>query len=112
MIKKTLHHRSLLVLLTCVTTLCVLFFGMRVPDLSQPSRRPKPKPRAYIEQQHKKQVEATAKKSLDQVQAELPAPVEPVVRTTYHTDYPPTFHSVAVAPCFPNVSRAPPLSAS
>ncbi|WP_129125379.1 hypothetical protein [Geomonas oryzae] len=111
MINKTLHHRSLLVFLTCVTTLCVLTFGMRLPDLSQPGR-PKPKPRAYIEEQFKKHHETAVKKSLDHVQAELPTAVEPVLHATYRTELPHAFHGAALSPHFPNLSRAPPHSAA
>ncbi len=112
MINKTLHHRSLLLFLTCATTLCVLFFGMRVPDLSQPRRHPKPKPRAYIEEQFKKHHETAAKKSLDHVQAELPPAVEPVLHAAYRTELPNAFHGAALSPYFPNLSRAPPHSAA
>ncbi|WP_162604682.1 hypothetical protein [Geomonas edaphica] len=111
MINKTLHHRSLLIFLTCVTTLCVLIFGMRIPDLSQPGH-PKPKPRAYIEEQFKKHHETAAKKSLDHVQAELPPVVEPVLHATYRTELPHAFQGAALSSYFPNLSRAPPHSAA
>jgi len=108
MIKKNLSHRRLLVLVTCMTTICVLVLGMRLPDLSRP-HRPKPKPRAYIEQQFKKSQESVAKKSLDHVQAaEATQPCEPVVRTIYRTEYPPAFHGAAASPFFSSRSRAPP----
>lgn len=108
MIKKNASHRSLLVLVTCVTTICLLVFGMRVPDPSRP-HRPKPKPRAYIEQQFKKCQEAVAKKSLDHVQAVLAQDPEPVNRTVYRAEYPSAFNGTAPSPFFPNLSRAPPV---
>lgn len=108
MIKKRLSHKGLLTLVTCVATLCILVLGMRVPDLSRP-HRPKPKPRAYIEQQYKKTQPAQAKKCLEVEQpvlltavVEIPLPAS--CRTTYASS-PPTGATRAVPP---NNSRAPP----
>lgn len=64
MTQKNLNHKSFLALVTCVATVCILFMGMRIPDLA-PCQRPKPKPRAYIEQTFKTAKEAPAKKSVE-----------------------------------------------
>jgi hypothetical protein len=105
---RNLSHRSLLVLVTCITTLCVLAFGMRLPDLSRPNR-PKPKPRAYIEEQFKKSLENVAKKSLDHSQtAELTQPCQPATSIVYRTEYPRAFDCAAASPLFSPLSRAPP----
>ncbi|WP_224984346.1 hypothetical protein [Geomonas agri] len=110
MIKKTLSHKSLSLLVTLVGSICVLAFGMRGPDLSSPNQ-PKPKPRAYIEEQFKKSHQAVAKKALDHFPAELARVCEPVVHTIFHTTYPPVFRGVAASPLFSNRSRAPPAPA-
>ena len=107
MIYKNLNHKSLLLLVTCITSICILTFGMRGPDLSRPNR-PKPKPRAYIEEQFKKSQQAAVKKALDPFPAELPRGCEPVVRPLLHTVALPAFHGVAASPFFSHLSRAPP----
>ena len=38
MIKKHFNQKSLLIITTCVTALCILLMGMRVPDISRPQR--------------------------------------------------------------------------
>ncbi|MBU5612128.1 hypothetical protein [Geomonas azotofigens] len=110
MIKKTLSHKSLLLLATCITSICILAFGMRGPDLSRPNH-PKPKPRAYIEEQFKKSHQSMVKKALDHFPAELARGCEPVVHTVFHTSCPPVFRGVAASPLFSNLSRAPPAPA-
>lgn len=108
MIKQNLRKKSLVALVTCVATICLLFMGMRTPDLSRPSR-PKPKPRAYIEEQFKKIQQAQAKKSLHvEPVAELPHATEVAARVCYGTVYFSTFHGAASRPLFSNSSRAPP----
>ncbi|MBU5635222.1 hypothetical protein KOM00_00570 [Geomonas sp. Red69] len=110
MIKKSLTHKSLLLLITCIASISILAFGMRGPDLSR-SHRPKPKPRAYIEEQFKKSQESVVKKSFDHIQAEPAQGCEPVVRTVFHTVYPPAFRGVAASPLFSVLSRGPPAPA-
>ncbi|MBJ6748969.1 hypothetical protein [Geomonas anaerohicana] len=110
MIYKNLNHKSLLLLVTCITSICILTFGMRGPDLSRPNR-PKPKPRAYIEEQFKKSQEGVAKKHLDQIQAELAQACEPVLHATFVTEYPPAFQGVAPSPLCSRLSRGPPALA-
>ncbi|HBA89749.1 MAG TPA: hypothetical protein DCZ75_17705 [Geobacter sp.] len=108
MTDKNLSHKSLLVLVTCVTTICIAFMGMRVPDLSRP-HRPKPKPRAYIEQQLKKSQQAQAKKCLEvQHAAVLPVAAELAAPVIHVTAPPFAFQGAAFRPLFPNGSRAPP----
>ncbi|GFO62639.1 hypothetical protein M1B72_20435 [Geomonas paludis] len=111
MIYKNLTHKSLLLLVTCLTSICILTFGMRGPDLSRPNR-PKPKPRAYIEEQFKKSQESVAKKSLDHCQAELPPSCEPVHHATFATGHCFAMQCVATSPLFSELSRAPPAPAA
>ncbi|QXM08148.1 hypothetical protein [Geomonas subterranea] len=111
MIYKNLSHRSLLVLVTCLTSICILTFGMRGPDLSRPNR-PKSKPRAYIEEQFKKSQETVAKKSLDQSPAELTASCEPVRDATSDAACHPVFQGVQVSPLFSELTRGPPAFAT
>ncbi|QWV92952.1 hypothetical protein KP004_17545 [Geomonas oryzisoli] len=111
MIYKNLSHRSLLVLVTCLTSICILTFGMRGPDLSRPNR-PKPKPRAYLEEQFKKSQETVAKKSLDQIHAEPAPSCEPVLHAALCTVFPPITQGVGASPVFSNLSRAPPVTAA
>ncbi|MBJ6801997.1 hypothetical protein [Geomonas propionica] len=110
MIYKNLIHKSLLLLVTGITSICILTFGMRGPDLSRPNC-PKPKPRAYIEEQFKKSQQAAVKKALDQFPAEVPRGCEPVIRTLFHTVALPFFRGVAAPPVFSHLSRGPPPSA-
>ena len=109
MINDKLSHKSLLLLVTCVTTICFVIIGMRVPDLSR-SQGPKPKPRAYIEEQLKKGQQAQGKKCLEvhHAAAVLPQATNFAAPVSYSTDFPLAFHGAAYRPLLPNGSRAPP----
>lgn len=111
MIYKNLSHKTLLVLVTCITSICILAFGMRGPDLSRP-HRPKPKPRAYVEEQFKKSPENLAKKPVDHLQADLPPNWTAAARVTFRTAYPSSFQCAAASPAFYTPSRAPPASSA
>lgn len=98
-------HRYFSLLVTCVVAFCLLFTGMRVPDLTRP-HRPKPSQRAIIESKIKESRQAV-NKSLDsfaelpqlpELQAVLPSRIRPV----------PFFPPNGFPPLFPNSSRAPP----
>ena len=52
MIANHLHRKRFSILATFIVAFCLLFAGMRVPDLTRP-HRPKPKQRAVIESQVK-----------------------------------------------------------
>jgi hypothetical protein len=102
---KKLHNKNLLRFVTCVAALCILFIGMRVPDLSRP-HRPKPTHRAFIEKQVKPYQQGV-KKHLELVA--IPAkPVEPAAIVICRTRLLISFQSTGVSPLFPNLSRAPP----
>lgn len=106
MIKETLRHRTLPLLVTCVTLVAIVFMGMRVPDLSRP-HRPKPIHRACIEKQAKPAHEAI--KKIQQFLALIPAAVQAPVVIPYRAVDIEHFQSAGVSPQFPNLSRAPPL---
>jgi len=106
MINKRLHHKNLLILVTCVTAVCILFMGMRVPDISRP-HRPKPTHRAFIEKQAKTCQQAV-KKSVE-VLAILAKPGQPRTAATYRIHPLFAFQLPGVPPLFPNLSRAPPV---
>ena len=106
MIQKNLNHKSRLILVICVTAVCILFMGMRVPDISRP-HRPKPIHRAFIEKQVKTFQQAV-KKSVELL-AVLAKPVEQGTAAPYRTRYLFTFQITGVSPLFPNLSRAPPV---
>ena len=107
MIKKNLTHKSLLTLVTCVTALCILFMGMRVPDISRP-HRPKPTHRAFIEKQVKTWQQQAIKKSLE-LHAVPAKPVEPGAALLCRPHYLFSFLVTGFPPLFPNSSRAPPV---
>lgn len=106
MIKNSLRHKQALLLsVACVTVVCILFLGMRVPDLSRP-HRPKPTHRAFIEKQVNK-CQQVVKKNLDLVA--LPAkPVEPAAVPACRAQRLFSFQSTDFPLLFPNLSRAPP----
>ena len=107
MIQKSLSHKSRLILVTCVTALCILFMGMRVPDVSRP-HRPKPIHRAFIEKQVKTWQQQALKKSLE-LHAVLAKPVEPGAAVRYRAHNLFAFQVTGFPPLFPNSSRAPPF---
>jgi hypothetical protein len=103
---KKLHNKNLLRLVTCAAALCILFIGMRVPDISRP-HRPKPTHRAFIEKQVKPyQQEVKKQLELFAIPAE---PVEPAAVVVCRTRLLVSFQSTGISPLFPNLSRAPPL---
>uniref|UniRef100_C6DY87 Uncharacterized protein n=1 Tax=Geobacter sp. (strain M21) TaxID=443144 RepID=C6DY87_GEOSM len=105
MIKNDLTQKSLLLLATCVTVICIAFTGMRVPDLSRP-HRPKPPHRAYIEKQFKN-CQEQVKKSFDLFALPVKHSVPRAV-VRYGVHFQASFNSTGVTPLFPNLSRAPP----
>ena len=105
MIKKHFNQKSLLIITTCVTALCILLMGMRVPDISRP-QRPKQPHRAFIEK-HVKSSQQAVKKALELLA--IPAkPVEPAAMVQYRPHYLLPFEVTGFPPLFPNLSRAPP----
>lgn len=105
MIKNSLAHKQALILFACLTAVCILFLGMRVPDFSRP-QRPKPTHRAFIEKQVKQSQQAV-KKTLEFVA--IPAePAEPAALLTIRTQRLFSFQATDFPPLFPNLSRAPP----
>ena len=105
MIKKHFNHKSLLIITTCVTALCILLMGMRVPDISRP-QRPKQPHRAFIEK-HVKSSQQAVKKS--QEIFSLPAtPVEPAAAAQYRPHRLFASQATGFPPLFPDLSRAPP----
>jgi len=107
MIKQKPSHKNLSILVACVTAICILFIGMRVPDISRP-HRPKPTHRAFLEKQFKTSPQAV-KKSVDLV-AIAAVPVEPAAVICYRSQLLFALQATGVPPLFPNSSRAPPLS--
>ena len=105
MIKDQLNRKSLLIIATCVTAVCILFMGMRVPDISRP-QRPKAPHRAFIEKQVKNS-QQVVKKTVEFLA--LPVqPAEPAVAVTYRACRLLAFKAATLHPLFPNLSRAPP----
>lgn len=105
MIKNHLTQKSLLLLATCVTVICIAFTGMRVPDLSRP-HRPKPSQRVFIEKQFKN-CQEQVKKSIDLFA--LPAKFAvPRADTRYAVHLQAACNYTGLTPDFPNLSRAPP----
>lgn len=107
MIKKHFNHKSLLIITTCVTALCILLIGMRVPDISRP-QRPKQTHRALIEK-HVKSSQLAVKKALELFA--VPAkPAAPAATVQYRPHYLLPFEVTGFPPLFPNLSRAPPCA--
>lgn len=105
MTKNHLTQKSLLLLIACVTVICIAFTGMRVPDLSRPHRA-KPTHRAFIEKQFKN-CQEEVKKSFDLFA--LPAKHSvPRADIRYGVHFQVAFNGTGVTPVFPNLSRAPP----
>lgn len=105
----TLHHlghrrHSLAVSLTVM--FCLLFAGMRVPDLSRPTR-PKPNPKAVLECQTKES-QSSIKKSQEFV-AVLPCLLECSLPLPRRTEPSVASPGRGVSPLFPHASRAPPV---
>jgi hypothetical protein len=106
MIANHLHRKRFSILATFIVAFCLLFAGMRVPDLTRP-HRPKPKHRAVIESQVKTS-QHIVNNSIDFFA--IPAkPLELRTALHYQTELVFTFFSPAVPTLFPNSSRAPPL---
>jgi hypothetical protein len=105
MINNHLHQKRFSLLVAFLTAFCLLFAGMRVPDISRP-HRPKPSQRAVIEspvkasQQH-------VNKSTD-ILAIPATPAESPTAFVYRTEFVSVLHSIQFPPLFPNSSRAPP----
>ncbi|HBG04327.1 MAG TPA: hypothetical protein DDY22_01940 [Geobacter sp.] len=106
MIKINLSTKNLLISVTCVTAICILFMGMRVPDISR-LHRPKPTHRAFIEKQVKPCQQAV--KKTVQVVAIPATPVELGAAVAYRTRLLFAFQVTGFPPLFPNSSRAPPV---
>ncbi len=105
----TLHHlghRRLSLAVSLAVMFCLLFAGMRVPDLSRPTR-PKPNPRAVLECQTKESQNGI-KKSLDIV-AVLPCFLECFLPLPGRTEPSVASAGRGVSPVFPHASRAPPV---
>lgn len=109
MIKTQLNKKSLLIIATCVTAVCILFLGMRVPDISRP-QRPKQSHRAFIEKQVKTS-QHVVKKTVEFFAVPARA-AEPSVAVRYRTHRLLSFKAVTLPPLFPNLSRAPPAHCS
>lgn len=106
MTKNHLTQKSLLLLIACVTVICIAFTGMRVPNLSRPHRA-KPTHRAFIEKQFKN-CQEEVKKSFDLFA--LPVKhYEPRADVLYGVHFQAAFNSTGITPLFPNLSRAPPI---
>jgi hypothetical protein len=106
MINNRLQQKHYSILITLIVAFCLLFIGMRVPDLARP-QHPKPSQRAVIESQVKVSQDIV-NKSLDFF-AILIKSAEFLTVLPYRTKFVFAFHSTKFPPLFPNSSRAPPL---
>lgn len=106
MIKQQLTHRHLQLIVTCVTAVCILIIGMRVPDLSRP-QRPKQPHRAFIEKQVKTSQQEV--KKLPELPAFPAKPYEPAPAVQYRPHHELVVKLAGVAPLFPKLSRASPV---
>jgi len=105
MIDNHLYRKHFSILATLIVAFCLLFAGMRVPDIARP-HRPKPSHRAVIESQAKIS-QHIVNNSIDFFA--IPAH-SPELKTAIlcQTELVFTFYSSAVPTLFPNSSRAPP----
>lgn len=102
-----LTHKNLLILVTCMVTVCILTMGMRGPETSRGKGTKSPR-RAVIEKEVKKSPQQAIKKQLEleAVPVRQAGPPAPATRR---------LHAVATAPAKgfpapgPIPSRAPPV---
>lgn len=105
MIDNHLLQKRFSMLTTLIVACCLLFTGMRVPDLTRP-HRPKPSQRAVIESQVKAPQHSVSN-AIDFFA--IPVKLPPLKSALlYRTELVYTFYSPAVPTLFPNSSRAPP----
>lgn len=106
MIDNHLHRKLFSILAAFIVAFCLLFAGMRVPDLARPYR-PKPNQKAVIETEVKAS-QYIVNNSIDFFAIpEKSAKLQTVI--AYQAEFVFVFYSPEVPALFPNSSRAPPL---
>jgi hypothetical protein len=105
MLSRIFRHKQLPVFAAVATVFCILFIGMRVPDISRP-HRPKPTHRAVIE----KQVNPTqyAAKKLIEIVAVAAKPTEILTPTVSQTVFYISLHDTSFVPNSLKLARSPP----
>jgi len=100
------YQKRLSILVTFGVALCLLFSGMRVPDIARP-HRPKPSQKAIFESPVKASQEVVNKSVL--ICAIISKPIELQTLCSYRSEFVFAFDSSELPPLFPNSSRAPPF---
>lgn len=98
-------HKGLPAIVSLILAVCILFAGMRVPDISRPHRA-KPKHRAVIENKTKT-CQPSIKKAVELV-ALVPTLTDSLAPLATRTEFPASYSARCVSPLFPNSARAPP----
>jgi hypothetical protein len=106
MINSSLHQKRFSILITFIVAFCLLFAGMRVPDLAR-THRPKPSQRAVIESNDKVSLYIVNKST--EIFAIMAKSTELQTTLAYRTEFDLSFQLAEFQFLFPNSSRAPPL---